>query len=873
MHGGSAIYVKQGIKFQEMKDLVRKSVEKILEISAVDVKMGPRNILILSVYTTPGQTKEFIKKFEEILQLICWTNKTVVIAGDFNINLLDKSHKNTICFVELLNSYGLNVSIDVPTRSTLVTKTCIDNILINQSNFTSQIIRTHISDHDTAQLLTLQEEIEQTEEYQYKRNITANNIQDLIERLTLLDWNAVYKIPEKEVDQQWRTFTNMFKTELDYACPIRKNKTTARRQQKPINDNITKCKTRLDILHTCKTFNPVFMGAYKEVKKEYDKMLRDEKRERYKQQILQSDNKMKTLWQTVAKIKNNTKINKEIPGNPLEIANNFNRHFATAAEEKIKQNQNIPFQNDITRNSNNFKFRLITEEETLKIIGKLKNKNSSGIDDIPMCTVKACMNQTATPLAYLVNNSMKHGVFPELLKKALIKPIYKKGKENEPENYRPISLLPAFSKILELAISEQLVDFLINEEILSSTQHGYVKGKSTTTATFQFITDVLNALEDSKVVIALLLDLSKAFDTLFHKYILNKLDSYGIRGKEKEWFRSYLSNRKQQVIIDGNGTRTLSEEALIQFGVPQGSILGPILFIIFINDLMSVLRSDPNTSMVNYADDTSFILKADILPQIADLVQSILQQANHWFQSNNLCLNVEKTCAIIIKTTHANFQTPSHIQLNDSKLDLQTSGRFLGLTIDENLNWDEHITGLCTKLGSICYSLGVLRNYLDSSSMRVVYQATFEAKIRYGIMFYGSGNNMKQVLKMQKRAIRTMMRMPCRETCRGIFRKHGLLTAIAIHIQECLIFVFKNRNCFETKTSTKYDTRTTQLKYPIHKLSLTEKGPEYRCIKYYNRLSNQMRDITNLKLFKKEVYKLLLQIEPYTVEEFLVHNI
>lgn len=866
-HGGSAIYLKKGIKYQERKDIFKLSIEKIMEIASVDMKIGTKIITLISLYTTPGETKKFLKKFEELLQMICWENKTVIIAGDFNINLLDKSNKSTIQFLDLLDSYGIKASINEPTRSTLYSKSCIDNILINQQNFTAELIKTNISDHDTAQMITIKEQIHQSQKYQYKRIVTSNHLQNLAESLKLLDWNVLYNIPDELVEEQWNTFTNLFKNKLDQACPMRKMKVATKKTPKPRSEEIINCKTRLDLLHVCKTFNHAFMKSYKEVKKEYDELLRKDKSNKFKQHILNSDNKMKTLWKTVATIKNNS--SKEIPENPTEMAQKFNLHFATAAEEKISHQKNIPFQHDLERNDNKFNFHPITKEETLKLIGRLKNKNSSGIDDIPMKTVKFCMEEIATPLTYLINNSMKYGVFPELLKQALIKPIYKKGEEDKPESYRPISILPTFSKILELAICEQLVTFLMQEKILKSSQHGYVKGKSTTTAAFEFIQNVLNGLEDSKVVIALLLDLSKAFDTLTHDYLLTKMEYYGIRDTEKEWFRSYLSNRKQRVAIDVNGTRTISEEACIQLGVPQGSILGPILFIIFINDLYNKVEHH----MINYADDFNLTLSASSFPEISNIVQSTLEQTMQWFQSNRLCMNVEKTCAILLKTAHSGFVTPSQIKLNNNKVVLQNSGRFLGLTIDENLNWSEHISSLCTKLASICYSLGVLRRYLDLSSIKIIYQATFESKLRYGIVFYGSGNTMDRVLKMQKRAVRTIMRMKSRESCRGIFRKNCLLTAIAVHIQECLIFVFKNKNYFQSKTTTSYNTRTTKLKYPQHRLTLTEKGPEYSCIRYYNKIIDYTEETTTLKRFKKQIFKLLIQIEPYTVEEFLMYDV
>lgn len=429
--------------------------------------------------------------------------------------------------------------------------------------------------------------------------------------------------------------------------------------------------------------------------------------------------------------------------------------------------------------------------------------------------------------------------------------------------------MPYFSKVFELVVCKQLTTFLLEEDILSSAQHGFIKGKSTATAVYNFIKIILESLEETNSVIALLLDLSKAFDTLSHQYVLRKLEAYGIREVELEWFRSYLSSRTQRVNLSKDGNKVESKPIEIELGIPQGSILGPIIFILFINDLHNEYDCQPEVDVINYADDTDVIVKGNTYQEAVKLAECSLKRAEDWFCSNKLCMNTNKTTAILFKTPQSRFDTPQNMNLGHLTLDFTKHSNLLGLQIDDTLNWSEHITVLCGKLSNICYSLGVLSEYLSLGSMKTIYHAVFESKLRYGIMFYGSSAQIERVLCLQKRALRKMLKIYSRESCRGRFNEFGVLTAPAIYIQECLIFVHKNKHLFETKTCGPYDTRTTQLKYPRHRLTITEKGPEYRCVRFYNSLPAQLRTIPDLKNFKKSIYKILLDIEPYCIEEFL----
>ena len=243
----------------------------------------------------------------------------------------------------------------------------------------------------------------------------------------------------------------------------------------------------------------------------------------------------------------------------------------------------------------------VNESEVLDIILNLKNTDSKGPDNIPTSLIKSCGHELCQILTYINNCSLLDGVFPEKLKMAKIIPIFKSGDVNIISNYRPISILSAFSKITEKLVSTRLINYLTQNSILHKNQFGFRPKLSTCLALLQLIDDVSKSIDDGNITVGVFIDLAKAFDTVDHAILLNKLNFYGIRGTALNWFRSYLTNRNQYVYLNG----AESSCALIRCGVPQGSILGPILFLIYINDLNSFSKT---LNTIVFADDTNLFL-------------------------------------------------------------------------------------------------------------------------------------------------------------------------------------------------------------------------------------------------------------------------
>ena len=291
---------------------------------------------------------------------------------------------------------------------------------------------------------------------------------------------------------------------------------------------------------------------------------------------------------------NNVEINDK-----KTIAEHFNRYFVNVGPNLASTipQTNISFESFLSENSKTFDEFPLTDEELLNAFASLKPNKSPGFDDICSDVVKFVIYELVRPIKHIFYLSLEKGIFPDKLKIARITPIFKSGNEELVNNYRPISVLPCFSKVLERITYNRLYSFLLDKNILYDKQFGFQKDNSTEHAILQLTNQILQSFDQDKFTIGIFIDLSKAFDTVDHNILLKKLSIYGIRNTNLKWFKSYLSDRKQYISTDQGNT----DVETILCGVPQGSILGPLLFLIFVNDLSKPTLLDP----IMFADDTN----------------------------------------------------------------------------------------------------------------------------------------------------------------------------------------------------------------------------------------------------------------------------
>ena len=346
----------------------------------------------------------------------------------------------------------------------------------------------------------------------------------------------------------------------------------------------------------------------------------------------------------------------------------------------------------------------------------------------------------STPLSFIINRSFEQGVFPESLKTAQVTPVHKKEDTLTISNYRPISLLSVFSKILEKSMYNRIYSFLCKHKLINTTQFGFRSKHSTEHALISLIETIKKYLDDGEIVCGVFIDLQKALGTVNHEILLEKLKHYGIRSKQNDWFRSFLTNRKQYVSMEG----FFSQTKIVKCGVPQGSTLGPLLFLIYINDLANALEK---SIVHHFADDTNLLYGNENPSFISDVINSKLKLVRDWLRANKLSLNESKAKLLLFRPINKLNLTSLNIKLNGHFLTLEKSVTYLSIEIDKTLSWNNQIEVLAKKLSRTNRILSELRYYIPSETLISIYYNLSQLYILYGstIWCYTSQKNIMKI--------------------------------------------------------------------------------------------------------------------------------
>ena len=391
---------------------------------------------------------------------------------------------------------------------------------------------------------------------------------------------------------------------------------------------------------------------------------------------------------------------------PTEIANSFNNYFLSiACELHGKMNQYGKDYTHYLKNSNEYSFFMnpTDQNEIINIINKLNINKSTGPHSIPNNILNLIKFNIAEPLSEIVNLSFANGIYIENLKLSKTIPIFKdKGSNLECDNYRPISLLSNINKIIEKLMHTSLYKFL-NIHNCYDSQFGFRESHSTNHALISFTEDIRNALDNKKFVGRVFIDLQKAVDTVDHKILLSKLNHYGIRGTSNEWYNSYLTNRKQYVSTNG----FKSDEKVMSFGVPQGSVLGPLLFLIYINDIHIALKYCKTRL---FADDTNLLINNKSLKQLQKHLNLDLRNLCNWLKANKISLNASKTELVIFRCPNKHINHNLKIKIDGKRLIPSKFIKYLGILIDSHLNWEYQSELLASKLSRAIGMLAKMRH-------------------------------------------------------------------------------------------------------------------------------------------------------------------
>lgn len=877
--GGTCILTKRDIIYNKLNILKKHAMQKLFEVCGIEIVH--MKLIIICLYRTPSSDPiYFLEKLTKVIEEI-YKNKPkfkVVLTGDLNINTL-KAGKVSNYFKDLCLNFNLKIHINVPTRK----EACIDHILSNIEDATSSVLPLYLSDHETAQLLSIpvrNKRIAPKSYFIFAKDYSPENVNKFKECLKNISWSEVYD--EVDFNSAFNKFHERLLLFYNLNFPqIRFKANNTTNKQKWITKGLKRsCKTKRFLRYQYyKNKTIVNKNRYLSYSKILKRCLQLSKRNTNIKFLKNSKNKCRATWSIIKnEISNKTpddgieklKFNNTILTNPTDIATAFNSYFIESTN--VSTSSDINFKFNINSNLNSLYLIPMTENEVIKEIMALNNTNSEGYDGISTRIIKMCSNELIAVLTYLINFSFSTGTFPESLKMSVVKPLFKKGEKDNIENYRPITLIPILSKVFEKCMYKRLLDYCNKFNIINVHQFGFQKRKSTLLAIYNLICSVLTSLNKNNLTTGLFFDLSKAFDFVSHRILLQKLELMGVRGLPLQWIKSYLSNRRQSVVIKkitNNELKTFSSELKEnKFGVPQGSILGPILFLLYINDITQVT----NHKLILFADDISIIVSSDRKINTkrdheADINNNI-DKIVEWLQINNLKINLDKCNFIQFNKAK---QDKYSIKIEIDKIKETTQTKFLGLIIDQDLKWKTHIENLCSKINSFVYALRQIKTVTNLKTAVMTYRAYVESIIRYGIVLWGNSTDKNKIFIAQKKCIRAICGIASDVSCEPYFKCLGLLPLPSLYIFEICSFVRKHKSLFKQACDV-----NSRLKRDPYRLVYSDipKSDKYgkscltMCIQIYNKLPKTIKDLDSNITFKNNLYKWLNENNFYDLKQF-----
>jgi hypothetical protein len=673
--GGVSIFVREEISYSQRTDL--SVFNEILESIFIEIPKHnintDKDVLVGVVYRPPNtDISEFNQLLSEILHKCSHESKLLYLVGDFNINLLNAdNHMPTAEFLENCYTTSLFPQITKPTRLCKSTATLIDNIFVNitnSQNTLSGLFVEDISDHFPIFCINVNSKIQSKSLEVNLRNYSTRNLNNFVDLMQGVDWTSIYQT--EKCQDAFTSFHSIFSNIYNKCFPIKKTSslyesrkpwlTVALKQSIKVKNSLF---IKMKTIPSCDNIQ-----RYKKYRALLNKLLRKQERAYFREKIEQNKSNLRKTWDTIKYIINRKKkkqlpqqfnINGAIEKNPRKIAEHFNRFYINIGKSlsaNIQQGSKNPLEYLQNNVQETIFIEQTNEHEISKIILGLK-EGSAGWDEIQAKMVKCSFNIFLKPLTHLINLSLLQGVVPSELKRAKVIPIYKSGDPMFIKNYRPVSVLPLFSKIFERVMYDRIIKFITKHDILYKHQYGFREKHSTAMALMILTDNILSAIDQGKYYLGVFLDFSKAFDTVNHGILLNKLEQYGIRGLASKWLTSYLTGRFQFV----NFNNCKSNDQLISCGVPQGSILGPLLFLLYINDIANISNL---LTPILFADDSSLFISGNNLEQIINNLNSELQKVKNWVDANKLTLNIEKSYFMVFSSGRKKVMGNLHVSID-----------------------------------------------------------------------------------------------------------------------------------------------------------------------------------------------------------------
>lgn len=823
--GGAGIYVANYLEYY-LRDDLKLGIDRCEDvwIEIVSRKNNGHtkfktieNLVVGMIYRHPGsQYSSFRDKLCSNIDKINQSKRKLVVMGDVNIN----SHKRGIVgsVTEYMNSIEGSGCLSFIDKSTRVVQrgetwetSCIDHMYSNIEPDRTQayVITSAISDHFSTLVKIIDANainVSKKTMYRRKKLLTEHEKEEFNKDLEFLLSRGEQDIfPINDVNRATQHIIKAYNILVNKHMPLELMSNNEKKSLiKPwITKGLQKSIKIRDKLRKNGMENR--SGPSYSLYKKYRNMITHTKNISFNSYYIDKFSQIigdkKREWEYVNEITNYKKrkkteitILRDEEGNEHRddnsISNCLNNYFNTIGETMATKSRNSNTTNNDTINKidrvqDSIFLHNTTSEEILELIDKLKINKSPGIDGITNYVIKMTSHTAVNYLTNLFNTCMSKGIFPDDLKTANIIPIHKGGDKSNPTNYRPISLLPQFGKLFEKIIKKRFLRFLEVKNIITPQQFGFRKNYSTELAVTDIYNMLLKNMDEKKKTCTIFLDLAKAFDTVDHKLLLAKLERYGIRGKAWSLIKSYLENRKHLVSING----TKSSYLTLKIGVPQGSVLGPLLFLLFINDL----PKNTNFHVKLFADDTFLALEASNAKELEIMVNREMKKVSNWLTSNKLTLNVSKTKFMLFSHDNEEIQN-FKLKIGNENIEKCSFYKYLGIKIDDRLEWKIHVEYITEKIAKVCGLFSKLRHIIDFKLLTIIYHALVASHLQYCNLAWGNASEtiLKPLKTIQDRIIKIMTFAPfrCNDT-RILYEDLEILNLEQIHKLAKGKFVYK----------------------------------------------------------------------------------
>ncbi len=895
--GGIGLYIKNTFTHRELLDYkIKGSDSNRVENTWFEISKYKTKYIVGGIYRHPNNNiNEFTKEMDLVLGKLANQALPCIIGGDMNIDLTKcGSHSPTTEYVDNLLVNNFMPATIMPTRITPWSATLIDHLYYREGFKTSantyiksgNIIE-DISDHLPNYLLLISRKKQGNNSRPMTRIFSEKNVLNFRKQLLETDWSQLYDIAD--ANECYNCFISKYLGSFNRCFKLTK---VSRKRSKDAAWITKGLKTSSRIKNQLykqwvKNRNPDDEQKYKEYRKVFRQLAHTAEVTYYKELFDWKTNTSKQMWANLNMICSLTKSksskcnisklivdNKEVTTAP-EICTKLNNYFASVGEKLVQEldkaqplvdeNEFIKYCHAPVKNS--LFCRPVDFNELKLLIAKLKNSKSPGPDDIGSKSIKMSFDIIGVHLSHVFNLSIATGCVPEKLKMAKVIPLFKKGATYLPGNYRPISLLNMFDKLLEKIMYNRLYNHLQSNNILYEFQFGFRKNYSTTLALIEVIDNIYKNLDDGKLGVGIYLDLQKAFDTVNHRILLWKLYNYGVRGVVHDWFRSYLNNRRQFTCMSD----VQSSLADITCGVPQGSVLGPLLFLVYINDIGNAVAYQ---KVKLFADDTNLFVFGDNASTVETDTNACLSALSNWFLCNKLSLNLSKTCYMIFSNKPC---VDLNLSLNGQIIERVHYFKYLGVTIDDQLKWSVHIDNIYSKLIKFTSIFYRLRDKLPDVFLKDVYYAFVYTHILYGIELYANttNNNLTKLITLHNKLLRILQNKPRTTRVPQLYANYNILPIPELHKHQLILFVynyfyhshslpsvFLSSNYFSLNNHV--HVHNTRMSTNAHiygvKTVYGKRNTKYKAAVLWNELPENLQSVPVILQFKKSLKAYLLSL-------------